>query len=181
EEDFFKLEEQLVVTASKRAQKITEAPATIYVITDKEIEQYGFVDLKDVLKLIPGMIVEDLSYGQLYGGQRGFNGVFQKTLIMINGREVNNILANEAFIGPQFPLHNVKRIEVVAGPGSALYGANAFAGVINIITKSAEDINGVDVAYTYGSCKTNLATVNVGKKTDNAELVLSGRLKKSDG
>jgi len=182
EEDFFKVEEQLVVTASKRAQKISEAPATVYVISDKEIEQYGLVDLKDALKLIPGMIVEDGSYGQLYGGQRGFTGVFQKTLLMINGREVNNLIANEAFIGPQFPLHNVKRIEVIAGPGSALYGANAFAGVINIITKTAEEINGAEVSYTYSDeMRSDLVTLSYGKKTDKCDVVVNARVKKGIG
>lgn len=182
DESFFRVEEQLVVTASRRAQSITEAPATIYVITDREIEQFGFVDLKDVIKIIPGMIVEDGSYGQLYGGQRGFTGIFQKTLLMINGREMNNILANEAFIGPQFPLHNVQRIEVIAGPGSALYGANAFAGVINIITKDAATINGAEASYTYGgTTNTNLYTLSYGKSTDNADITFNARIKKAGG
>lgn len=182
EDEIYRILETITVqTASKRAQSITEAPATIYVITEQEIKLHGFVDLKDIIKIIPGMIVEDMSYGQLYGGQRGFNGVFQKTLLMLNGREVNNILANEAFIGPQFPLHNVKIIEIIAGPGSALYGANAFAGIINIITKDAFDIDGTEISYLTGKNNTTLLTFNFGNIFENSELVISGRYKISDG
>lgn len=171
----------VTVTASRRMQAIADAPATVYVITDRDIERFGFVDLKDALKLVPGMIVEDASYGQLYGGQRGFTGTFNKTLIMIDGREVNNLLAGEAFIGPQFPLHHVKRIEVIAGPGSALYGANAFAGVINIITKTAADQEGTRMSYTYGSRTTNLATVSMAHRYENSDLTVAARYKTSNG
>jgi outer membrane receptor protein involved in Fe transport len=171
----------VTVTASRRMQTIADAPSTVYIITAEDIERFGFVDLKDALKLVPGMIVEDASYGQLYGGQRGFTGTFNKTLIMLNGREMNNLLAGEAFIGPQFPLHNVKRIEVIAGPGSALYGANAFAGVINIITRTPDDDGANNLAYSYGANTTNLATMGLSRRFENADLALAARYKRSDG
>lgn len=172
---------RVTVTASRRIQSIADAPATVYVITEQDIERFGFVDLKDVLKIVPGIIVEDASYGQLYGGQRGFTGVFQKTLIMVNGRELNNILAGEAFIGPQFPLHAVKRIEIVVGPGSALYGANAFAGVINIITRSAEDPGAHRLEFTHGSGTSNLASASFAHQWDRAELSVTARFKTAGG
>src|SRR4051812_47574337 len=125
-----------VVVASKNEEDILEAPGTVYVITDKDIERYGWREMREVLAAIPNM---DLTWGWGWasGGQRGFRQNFAGTLLMIDGREVQNLLADEAMM-QNFPVHRIKRVEVLQGPGSTLYGSNANEGVINIVTKVAD-------------------------------------------
>ncbi|MFH1196451.1 MAG: TonB-dependent receptor [bacterium] len=139
-----------VISASNRMQKLTEAPATIYVITEDDIKQYGYRDLKDVLQHLPG-----IEYGfpqtHVQGGQRGFIGNWSLTKILINGRPVNSLFSGEAFISYQYTLNNVKQVEIIQGPASALYGADAFIGVINIITKNSENTEeDTDFSFSLG-------------------------------
>ncbi|MCK4666196.1 TonB-dependent receptor [Candidatus Dependentiae bacterium] len=152
--DIFTENELQVVTASKHLQKISEAPATIYVITEEDIRIYGYLDLKDALKSIPGIEISDPNT-QIFGGQRGFSSNFSQTLLLIDGREMENLIAAETFIHNQFATHNIKQIEVVMGPASALYGANAYVGVINIITKSRDpEFEGIIFSSEGGSYNT---------------------------
>jgi outer membrane receptor protein involved in Fe transport len=124
-----------VVTPSKSEVSMLDSPGTIYVVTEADIRRYGWRDLKEILAAIPNL---DLSYDYnwLKGGQRGFTGSFNGTLLLIDGREVNNLLAGEAFIANNFPSHRIKRVEIVMGPSSAIYGSDAMQGVINVITKT---------------------------------------------
>ncbi|MCE9600344.1 MAG: TonB-dependent receptor [Spirochaetia bacterium] len=132
------LEDQKVVTATRQATRIKDAPAAVYVVTDQQIRERGYRTIVDALHDIPGF---DIIH--IYGifpeliHQRGLVGNNQRTLVYIDGILDNN-LTEQAVLGGtlRFPLYNVERIEVIGGPASALYGANAFNGVINIITKS---------------------------------------------
>lgn len=140
-----------VVTASRRMQTVAEAPATIYVITEDEIKQYGYRDLKDVLQNLPGIEYVN-AHSNLQGGQRGFAENWAQTRLLINGRPMNKLWSGEAYIASQYTLNNVKQIEVVQGPASALYGADAYTGVINIITKSSDNSPlGSDISTALGS------------------------------
>ncbi len=127
-----------ITSATMRSQKAEKVPATVYVITDRDFERYGYRDLADVLKHTPG-----IEYGNphswLQGGQRGFSGSWSQTKLLINGLEANLLWSGEAYISNQFPLYNVKRIEIIQGPASALYGADAFVGVINIVTVNSDN------------------------------------------
>ncbi len=160
EEEFLQLE-QTVVTAVKHEQELIDTPATVYVFSDKDIKRYNFSELEDVLRITPGIDVEDNNFF-LLGGQRGLIGVFDNTLVLIDGVEMNNLIAGEAFISRNYPLFDVKRVEIVQGPASALYGANAVGGVINLITKTAQDINGVTAGLTFGSYNTFIPFVSLG-------------------
>jgi outer membrane receptor for ferrienterochelin and colicins len=135
------LEELLTIkisTASLRPQEVREAPATIYVVTEEDFRRYGYRDLKDVLRNLPG--IDYIWPGShLAGGQRGFSSYWELTKLLINGQEANALPNDAAFIGNQFNLTGVKRVEIVQGPASVLYGPEAFSGVINIITKDAEN------------------------------------------
>jgi outer membrane receptor for ferrienterochelin and colicins len=140
-----------VITASSRYQKLTEAPATIYVITEDDIKQYGYRDLKDVLQHLPGI---EYAYPQphIHGRQRGFPGNWSQTKLLINGRQANMLFSGEVYVASQSPLYSVKQIEVIQGPASALYGADAFTGVINIITKNSDNTEkGSDFSSVIGS------------------------------
>lgn len=156
QEDVFalSLEELLdmrITTASRLEESALVAPATVYVIDSHLIQRLGLRDLKDILRIVPGMDTFNPHFF-LLGGQRGYVGHFSQTLLMINGREVNNLIAGNTFIANQFMTHNIKQVEIVNGPGSALYGANAVAGVINIITKDADPgFTGTELSATYGS------------------------------
>jgi len=125
-----------VTTASLRPQALQEVPATIYVVTEDDFRAYGYRDLKDILRNLPGMEYVDPG-SHLFGGQRGFSGYWDLTKLLINGREANALSSNAPFIVNQFSLSGVKQVEIVQGPASVLYGSEAFSGVINIITKDS--------------------------------------------
>jgi len=133
-----------VTIAAKKKETPLTASGTVYVITEKDIERYGWRDMKEILAAIPNM---DLvwNWNWLNGGQRGFTGNFSGTLLMIDGREVQNLFAGEAYMTNNFPSYRIKRVEVLQGPNSTLYGGNATQGIINIITKFG-DKNKSDVS-----------------------------------
>lgn len=158
EESFFKLEDSIVVTATKKEQKASEAPASIYIVTEQQIKERGYRVLTDALADLPGFnfihaygVWPDLMF------QRGtINNSNQRSLVYIDGIPDNILSENSILAGTlRFPLHNVERIEVVNGPASALYGANAFNGVINIITKNGKDKPGHEVSAMYGAWESN--------------------------
>lgn len=162
-----------VTTATKTSEKAQNAPSTLYVITDEQIKKLGLRNLKDVLSIMPGVDTSE-NHFFLQGGQRGFMGPFSQSLIMINGREMNNLIAGETFIANQFRLHNVKQIEIIAGPGSALYGANAVGGIINLITKTPGEINGAELQLSYGSFNSKINSLTFG--LDQKDFKISGSL-----
>lgn len=125
-----------IIVVSKRPEDILEAPGTVYVITDKDIQRYGWRDMRELLWAIPNMDMY-WNWNAANGGQRGFTGNSAGTLLLIDGREVQNLVADEAMM-LNFPVHRIKRVEVLQGPGSAIYGTNANEGVINIVTRTAD-------------------------------------------
>ncbi len=151
-EVFQMLEEQVVVSGTRTELKLREVPATIRVITEDDIRRHGYQYLEEVLRDQPGF--DSIFFQGLYGPifvQRGLDAPENlRTLVFVDGLLENNISAGSAYIKHKYNLHNVKRIEILYGPASSLYGANAFTGIINIITKNAEDVkNGFE--YTAGS------------------------------
>ncbi len=176
-EEFLNVE---VVSVSKRAEQSFHAPGTIYVITAEQIERYGFRTLQEALRIVPSVYLYD-PHTWVWGGQRGFVSNFSQTLLLINGREVNNLIAGEAFISRQFGTHNIKRIEVVASPASVLYGANALAGVINIITRDADaEFEGCELTLEGGSFNTASGSALFGKRWGELSLKGSFRYYRSD-
>jgi outer membrane receptor for ferrienterochelin and colicins len=148
---FYQLENQVVVTVTRSEVKLKEAPAAIYVITDKDIRERGYRTLADALHDIPGFDFQH-NYGTFpeVVHQRGIVGNNQRSLLYIDGVPDNNISENAMLAGSlRFPLNNVKRIEVLAGPASALYGANAFNGIINVILNDQDE--GSEVSTFGGS------------------------------
>lgn len=149
----YDLMELEVVTATRSKVKLKDSPSAVYVITEKNIRERGYRTLSDALKDVPGFdfqnthgLVPDLIH------QRGLIGNNQRSLVYIDGILDNNISENAILGGTiRYPLHNVDRIEVVAGPVSALYGANAFNGVINIITKDGRKTSEKEVQTFVGT------------------------------
>ena len=178
-----KTTEVKVVTATKRSQSIRKAPATIMVITAEQIRERGYESLDDIFRDIPGF---DLT--RVHGvfpniwAQRGLYGDENKrTLLMIDGIVENNILEGNVLGGAQYSLHAIERIEIIWGSGSALYGANAFNGIINLITKKGEDIDGLEYQGGYGAFQTRFNKVIAGFQKDSLDVMISGSLFNSEG
>nr|WP_314896608.1 TonB-dependent receptor [uncultured Flavobacterium sp.] len=152
-----------VITASKKSENQKIAPATIYVVTEKDIIENGYTDLTNLLENVPGVVAIRTDIFA-FGGQRGFLSNFSQTLLLVNGREMQNLIASETFIATQFATHNVKQVEILQGPASALYGANALVGVINIITKNdSPDFNGTEYHAGIGTQQTQSQSFVFGK------------------
>ena len=142
-----------VITASKREQKLSEAPNAIYVITAEDIKHSGAVDVPDLLRMVPGIDVVNV-YGNSYGvSGRGFNERFaQRMLFVIDGRSIYTSFFGGVFWeNEQLFLEDIARIEVIRGPGATLWGANAVNGVVNIITKDPEEDQGGVITGKAGS------------------------------
>jgi iron complex outermembrane receptor protein len=148
-----------VSIATGTRQPISRAPSTATVITAEEIKASGFVDLDEVLETVPGFHVShSTSYTPLYV-VRGIKHPFSDphVLMLVDGIPVTSSFWGDR--GMQWgwhsmPVENIARVEVVRGPGSALYGADAFAGVVNVITKTAGDIAGTRLGAIAGSLNT---------------------------
>jgi iron complex outermembrane recepter protein len=128
-----------VTSVSKRTQKVADAAAAVYVITQEDIRRSGATNIPEALRLAPGIQVARIDENKWAISSRGFNGRFaDKLLVLIDGRTVYTPLFSGVYWNVQdVMLEDVDRIEVIRGPGATLWGANAVNGVINIITKSA--------------------------------------------
>jgi len=133
-------------------QKLTtrETPGIISLITAEEIRNSGARDMIDVLRMVPGFeVMQDLQF--VMGiGLRGSWANEGKVLVMLDGQPFNELLFQTVALGNRFPVDAIERIEIIRGPGSAIYGGSAEYGVINIITKAAESLDGVAVYGTGG-------------------------------
>ncbi len=129
-----------VTSVSKRTQKVADAAAAVYVITQEDIRRSGATNIPEALRLVPGVQVARIDENKWAISSRGSNGRFaNKLLVLIDGRSVYTPLFSGVYWNVQdVMLEDVDRIEVIRGPGATLWGANAVNGVINIITKSAK-------------------------------------------
>ncbi len=172
-----------VVTASGYLQTAAEAPSTITVITGQQIKDRGYEQLEDALRDVPGIdLIHINGYAPTLIYFRGMYGAENlRAMLMIDGIVENNILGTNDMAGPAYSLHNVERIEIIWGPASALYGANAFGGVINIITKKGADIDGMEAELGYGSFNTRFQKLSMGLRKGKLEFALAGTLYNTDG
>ncbi|HEX5355873.1 MAG TPA: TonB-dependent receptor [Aquabacterium sp.] len=143
--------------ATGSQQPLRRAPAVATVITAEDIAAMGATDLDEVLETVPGIHVSRNVQG--YNPLYVFRGIYSEfnaqTLMLQNGVPMTMMfIGNRGNAWAGLPLENVARIEVIRGPGSALYGADAYSGVINIITKSAADVSGTEFGVRAGSFRT---------------------------
>ncbi len=150
----------LILAASKRPLTARESPGIVTLITQEEIRNSGARDLIDVLRLVPGIDFGMDVEGVVGIGTRGLWAHEGKMLVLLDGQEMNELLFGTNQFGNHFPVDQIKKIEVVRGPGSATYGGFAEYGVINIITRTAADIDGVSLAGTYGQMQTTTGRSN---------------------
>jgi len=175
-----------VYGASGFKQKVTEAPASITIITSEQILKYGYRTLADILRNVSGFhVTYDRNYSYL--GVRGFGlpGQYNNSIaLLIDGHRLNDNIFDGATIGTEFSLDMdlIDRVEIIRGPNSSLYVASAFLGVINIITKRGRDLPDVSVAGDVASYGTNQGRLSYGNKFKNGlEVLLSGSFYNSHG
>lgn len=141
---FSLLKEESVSTALRREQPISQAPSNVYVITAEDIRHSGAVDVPTLLRRIPGIEVMQVTGADFNVSVRGNNQLFaNKLLVLVDGRSVYIDVQGFVFWkGLPITLPEIKQIEVIKGPIAALYGFNAYDGVINIITKTPDEMKG---------------------------------------
>lgn len=140
--------------ATATPKSLRRAPAVASVITADDLRTLGARTIDDALQLVPGLQVSH--GGLLYGSRYYFRGIFHnsnpRALVLVNGQPMTSLFLGDRLMGwPGVPVSAVERIEVVRGPGSAVFGADAVAGVINIITKGPDDVAGGEAGMSYGS------------------------------
>lgn len=175
-----------VYGASKHEQKITEAPSAVSIVSADEIRRQGYRTLGAILRSVRGFYV-DYDRGYDFIGVRGVSrpGDYGgRILITVDGHRLNDPLYDTAAGGTDFILDVdlIERVEVIRGPGSSLYGNNAFFGVINVVTRRGRDVGGVELAGSAGSFDTYSGRVSYGSRlASGVELMLSATLYDSAG
>ncbi|GKS58142.1 hypothetical protein YTPLAS18_16690 [Nitrospira sp.] len=153
-------EEESVSVASRYEQPISQTPSNVYVITDEDIRQSGAIDIPTILRRIPGMEVMQVNGADFNVSVRGDNQIqANKLLVMVDGRIIY-LDQQGTVLWKVLPitLPEIKRIEVMKGPASAVWGFNAFDGVVNIITKSPEEMKGSTLQFGGGNFGTIMAS-----------------------
>lgn len=186
-DDLFAMDLSSLLTvqiATGTAIELKKAPAVATVITAAHIKQMRARNLTQVLNTVPGLKVS--SNADAVGLVFGFRGIVSRygphALVMVNGVSLKSVMRgdNHAVWG-EFPVHAIARIEVIRGPGSALYGADAFSGVINIITKSHQNIEYSEVGASAGSFNSYNVWSNHNLKMSDWKVALNVEYSVSDG
>lgn len=177
-------EDPMVSIATGHQQALSRAPAVATVITARDIEAMGATELDQVLASVAGLHVSasSFAYTPIYSVRGIFTAYNPHVLMLVNG-----IPLTMAFLGNRgpgwggLPLENVARIEVIRGPGSALYGAEAFSGVINVVTRMAEEVKGTELGVRAGSFERRDAWVQHGSQQGELALSFFLRSGRTDG
>ena len=175
-----------VTSVSKFEETLDEAPASIYVLTSDDIENRGYLDIEQVFRDLPGFSLSKSSGpGYVLVYPRGYRSTLNdKFLLLIDGIEENDLNSDNAVINRQIALANIKQIEIIYGPASTMYGANAFSAVINIITKDAsfdgDNKFSADIQTNYGTWDTRFVDAMVNRKLKNGYFSVTARLFHSD-
>ena len=187
-----------ITSVSKKPQSLSDAAASVFIITSEDIRRSGVATLPEALRLAPNLQVAQVSASGYAISARGLNGsnlsAPNKLLVLIDGRSVYSPLFSGIFWDAQdVMLEDVERIEVISGPGSTLWGINAVNGVINVITRSAKDTQGVlasgrsgnigsDTSLRYGGALNEDAYFRVyGKSSHREDTSLESGTNISDG
>jgi outer membrane receptor for ferrienterochelin and colicins len=174
-----------VYSASKHMQSTHDAPSSVTVVTADEIQKYGYRNLADILRSVPGFYVTyDRDY--TFVGVRGFGRLGDwnsRILILIDGHRINNNVLGQAMLGNEFlvDVDMIERVEIVCGPSSSLYGANAFFAVINVITRTSQQVKDWELSFQTGSFGTYEGRATYGHQFHGLGVLLSGTFYDSQG
>lgn len=169
-----------VTSVSRHEENLLTAPAAIHVITSQDIDRLGVTSLPEALRMVPGLHVASIDGNKWVVSSRGLSGRFaNKLLVQIDGRSVYTQTFSGVYWDMQdLLLSDVDRIEVIRGPGAALWGANAVNGIINVITKPASETQGGQIEVGSGNQQTGLATARYGAEISDdtyGRVYLKGR------
>lgn len=163
-EDLMNIE---ITSASRKEQRAEDVPAAVYIITREDIRRSGITTVPDLLRLAPGVQVAQINASKWAVSVRGFNNLASnKVLVLVDGRSIYNPLFASVFWDTEdLMLEDVDRIEVIRGPGGAVWGANAVNGVINIITRPATETTGLLVRAGAGTFDRSNVAIRYGGTT----------------
>jgi len=166
-----------ITVSSKKALTTRESPGIVTVVTDEEIRKSGARDLIDVLNAVPGFFFGYDVDGIIGIGSRGNWGHEGKILLLIDGQIMNDFMYSVLQFANHYNINQIKRIEIIRGPGSVIYGGDAELGVINIITKNGSDLNGIEASGQYGLFAHTTGNKNIslsfGKKYNDLDVSVS--------
>jgi outer membrane receptor for ferrienterochelin and colicins len=174
-----------VYSASKHVQSASDAPSSVTVVTADEIHKYGYRTLADILESVRGFyITNDRDYS--FVGVRGFGRLGDsnnRILVLIDGHRINDNVFGEPYLGTEFlvDLDLVDHVEIIRGPSSSLYGADAFFAVINVITRKGEQVKGLELSFVGASFGTYRGRGSYGRQFRGIDIMLSGTFYNSDG
>ena len=153
-----------VTTVSRKSQRLNDAAAAVFVITSEDIRRSGATSVPDALRMVPGMQVGRIATDKWAVSARGFAGRYSnKLLVQVDGRSIySQLFSGVQWEAQDMLLEDIDRIEVIRGPGAALWGANAVNGVINIITKRAQDTQGTFAQVAAGTQEKGIAALRYG-------------------
>ena len=170
---------ETIITASKREQRIQDSPSTISIITEEDIKESGAMSIPDILRFVPGIDVMQITSSHWEVNARGLNQIrSNKMLVMIDGRSVYfDYYGGVIWQGLPIMIEDISRIEVIRSPISALYGANAFSGIINIITKSPRESAGTNFSFDGGNLNNLRSSFIHGGRNGKLGYKFSGHLR----
>ncbi|MBD3243488.1 MAG: TonB-dependent receptor [Chitinivibrionales bacterium] len=183
EDELLFMDVPTVVTASRREQPANESPAAVWVVTAEDIKRSGATTIPEALRLVPGVDVVSIARRVQSVSVRGFfiDPVSTKLLVMVDGRSVGwdaygTVLWNTMPVS----IEEIDRIEVIASPASSLYGSTAYAGVIHILTKSPDDIEGPTIRLAVGEYRTLIGTALLGNRGERLSYRASFEIEQGD-
>jgi iron complex outermembrane receptor protein len=185
-EELLSVEVASVVGAAKHEQRVTEAPSSVTIVTAADIRTFGWRTMADVLRSVRGFhTTNDRNYS--YVGVRGFGrptDYNNRVLVMVDGHRLNDNIYDAAALGTEgiIDLDLVERIEIIRGPGSALYGTSAFFGVINVVMRRGGSLSGLEGSATAGSFDSFGGRAAFGRSwADGRDVLVSVRAVRSGG
>lgn len=172
------LSDIVVTSVSRREERLADAAASIFLISNDDIRRSGATSLPEALRLAPNLQVARINAHQYAISARGFNSsTANKLLVLIDGRTVYTPLYSGVFWDAQrVMLEDVERIEVISGPGGTVWGANAVNGVINVITRAARDTQGTIVAAGVGNLERSTAARTGGELGEKGHYRVYGQI-----
>lgn len=176
-EDLMSLETTI---ASATKQTTTKAPAVVTLITSEDIKATGATNIVDILQSVPGIYVRMSQFGfrpliHFRGGKAN------QTLLMVNGTPMKDLMWGFGIFWKGLPVSMIDRVEIIRGPGSALFGADASTGVINVITKTAGKMSGSEAGVRAGSFNTKTAWMQHGSNWNGFDIGLTANVYSTDG
>jgi iron complex outermembrane receptor protein len=173
---------ETVYTTGKRSETIFESPAVISIITCDELEEWSVSNLYEAISYLPGIEIMETYYGYT---DIQFRGMLQmhynnKVALLLNGHHLYDQVVSCYYL-EQIPISSIQKIEVIRGPGGILYGTNAYAGVINIITKKGIDMKATKVSLKTGTFETRNIKFSSGDQIDEWDIFCASEYNESKG